>query len=433
MASTRHSPWERATRGQAAAMAAALATEQMQRNQLAEFGGRVRHWEREKVVVCGQVGYGRDGSEHRVGGFQVSKWVATDAPLTADKCGPPKGIEPVRVPFKRTRSPSPDPDGSRGAKGGKKLPPRRSSRLSMTQTEMSSEQFMISEEQEPTPEEAKEEFTEAPQEATEAKPDPKEAKEEAEPTPPAPAPEPESTNQPDAAPQPTPEVPAATAAPSSERDADPTPAPAPEPAPAPAPEPVPPTPTGALEPVPLAIIGWAVPSVSCGGSTISSSSSMDSSACALLPVVDSSSRSTASSTATSTASSLWSSSLSEEPSLGKTTGDAGGSIGSLPLCSDTRPSRACRRRAATMTRRKRACSVPLALVNSSSCGDSTTTMPSAAGEFPLWAAASAPAEGDTLAEEAVAAPDDCCVAVSCTSLAEASRTKLLSDAGAQLG
>ena len=96
MSSTRYSPWERATRSQATAMAAALATQQMQQNQLAEFGGRVRHWERIPVVVCGQRGFGPDGSEKTLGGFKITKWSATDTSIPQEQCVPKKGIEPVR-------------------------------------------------------------------------------------------------------------------------------------------------------------------------------------------------------------------------------------------------------------------------------------------------------------------------------------------------
>lgn len=123
--STRYSPWERATRGQAAAMAAAMQAQQMQQDQLANFGGRVRHWERVPVVLAGQ--QAPDGQT--VGGFQVTKWVATNAPLDAERCEPPSGVEAVREPYKRARSPSPDPDGAPRSRS--KAPPRRSSRLSM--------------------------------------------------------------------------------------------------------------------------------------------------------------------------------------------------------------------------------------------------------------------------------------------------------------
>ena len=113
MSSTRHSPWERATRGQAAQMAAQMATQQLQQQQLAELGGRVRHWERVRVIVnASSVGstsryqdasqqhkpVGRRGSHGArgiLGGFEATRWTPTDAPLPEGVCKAPADLEPV--------------------------------------------------------------------------------------------------------------------------------------------------------------------------------------------------------------------------------------------------------------------------------------------------------------------------------------------------
>jgi hypothetical protein len=108
-------------------MAAAHAAQQTQQNQLADFGGKVRHWERMKVRVHAHQGFGPGGETLHLGGFNLTKWMATDTPLAQDLCEPPKGIVPVKVPFKRARSPTPDPEEQAA-----KLPPRRSSRLSVS-------------------------------------------------------------------------------------------------------------------------------------------------------------------------------------------------------------------------------------------------------------------------------------------------------------